>query len=149
MKHTAPTNRAFYALPDGTVEDLPLPKNIDNLFGILKCHVVGAKARSETISSGRVETLNEDVLFHNYLQVDVPDAGVMVNDASVVIPDIIASNDITHVIDSVLIPPTDEPWNWTLFEILELADSIYDVIANREDFSTLGELNILFLMCMK
>ena len=41
----------------------------------------------------------------------VSDAGVMVNDTSVVIPDIIASNGIIHVIDSVLFPPTNEPWN--------------------------------------
>ena len=138
MKHTAPTDEAFGALPDGTLNSLLLPESIDTLIDILKYHVVGANAPSTTLSSGGVETLNGD----DYVQVVVSDAGVMVNDASVVIPDIIASNGIIHVIDSVLIPPTNEPWNWTLFEIPELADSIYDVIANRDNFSTLCELNI-------
>ena len=142
MKHTAPTYEAIDALPDGTVEDLLLPANVDNLIDIIKYHVVGANTRSNTLSSGGVEILNGDDYFHDSLQVVVSDTGVMVNDASVVIPDIIASNGIIHVIDSVLIPPTNEPWNWTLFEIPELADSIYDVIANRDNFSTLCELNI-------
>ena len=111
MKHTAPTDEAFGALPDGTVEDMLLPENIDNLIHIIKYHVVGANARSDTLSSGGVETLNGDDFFHDSLHVVVSDAGVMVNDASVVIPDIIASNGIIHVIDSVLFPPTNEPWN--------------------------------------
>ena len=147
MKHTAPTYEAFDAIPDGTVKDLLLPENIDNLIDIIKYHVVGANTRSDTLSSGGVETLNGDDYFHDSLQVVVSDAGVMVNDASVVIPDIIASNGIIHVIDSVLIPPTDEPLNPA--EIPEPADSIYDIAANADDFSTRVELNILFLMCMK
>ena len=143
MKHTAPTDEAFGALPDGTLDSLLLPENIDTLIDILKYHVVGANAPSTTLSSGGVETLNGD----DYVQVVVSDAGIMVNDASVVIPDIIASNGIIHVIDSVLIPPTDEPLNPA--EIPEPADSIYDIAANADDFSTRVELNILFLMCMK
>ena len=107
MKHTAPTDEAFGALPDGTLDSLLLPENIDTLIDILKYHVVGANAPSTTLSSGGVETLNGD----DYVQVVVSDAGVMVNDASVVITDIIASNGSIHVIDSVLIPPTDDPLN--------------------------------------
>ena len=138
MKCTSPTYEAFGTLPDGTVDSLLQPGNSVTLTDTLKYHGVGTDAPTNTLSSGDVETLNGD----DYVQVIVSDAGVMVNDASVVIPDIIASNGIIHVIDSVLIPPTDEP-------ILEPADSIYDIAANTDDFTTLGELNILFLMCMK
>ena len=63
MKHTAPTDEAFGALPDRTIEDLILPKNIDNLIHIIKYHVVGANARSATLYSGGVETLNGDDFF--------------------------------------------------------------------------------------
>ena len=48
MNHTAPTDEAFGALPDGTIEDMLLPENIDNLIHIIKYHVVGANARSDT-----------------------------------------------------------------------------------------------------
>ena len=105
MNHrTAPTNAAFDALPKGTLDNLLLPENIGTLTDVLKYHVVAANALSSSLSCGDIETLNGDSV-----EVVVSDAGVMVNDANVVIPDIIASNGIIHVIDSVLIPPADEP----------------------------------------
>jgi len=99
----APTNEAFAALPEGTVENLLLPENIDQLVDILKYHVVSANAHSSGLSSGNVETLNGDSV-----EVTVSDGGVMVNDATVATADVIASNGIIHIIDKVLMPPTDE-----------------------------------------
>src|SRR5438093_8409468 len=47
----APTNRAFAALPVGTVETLLKPENKDKLTKILACHVVGAKAMRADVAS--------------------------------------------------------------------------------------------------
>ena len=62
--------------------------------------MVAAEAPSTSLVTGDVVTLNGDPVL-----VTVSDDGVMVNDANVIIPDIMASNGIIHVIDKVLIPP--------------------------------------------
>merc|ERR1712176_1757587 len=41
-------------------------------------------------------------------KIEVSESGVMVNDANVIVADVIASNGIVHVIDAVLLPPTDD-----------------------------------------
>ena len=99
----APTNDAFGSLPEGTVDTLLLPENIDQLTDILKYHVVSGSVPSSSIESGDVETLNGDSI-----TVDVSDAGIMVNDANVITADIMASNGVIHVIDKVLLPPEDD-----------------------------------------
>ena len=104
---TAPTNDAFAALPEGTVESLLLPENIDALTGILAYHVVAAEAPSTSLVNGDVETLNGASVTVNV------DDGVKINDSNVIIPDIDACNGIIHVIDAVLLPPnpTSNPTN--------------------------------------
>ena len=99
----APTNEAFAALPEGTVESLLEPENIEDLKSILTYHVVAANAASSGLASGDVPTLNG-----KSVTIDVSEDGVKVNGASVVQADIIAKNGIIHVIDSVLLPPTDD-----------------------------------------
>ena len=101
--YLAPTNEAFAALPEGTVQSLLLPENIDQLADILKYHVVAANAPSSGLSIGNVETLNGDSV-----DVTVSDRGIMVNDATVTTADVVASNGIVHIIDKVLMPPADE-----------------------------------------
>lgn len=98
----APTNEAFAALPAGTLESLLLPENKDKLIDILKYHVVAANALSSSLTSTDLETLEGDTV-----AIDLSGAGVKVNDADVVIADIIASNGIIHVINKVLLPPDD------------------------------------------
>eukprot|EP00584_Thalassiosira_punctigera_P005130 CAMPEP_0172536318 /NCGR_PEP_ID=MMETSP1067-20121228/8099_1 /TAXON_ID=265564 ORGANISM="Thalassiosira punctigera, Strain Tpunct2005C2" /NCGR_SAMPLE_ID=MMETSP1067 /ASSEMBLY_ACC=CAM_ASM_000444 /LENGTH=337 /DNA_ID=CAMNT_0013321369 /DNA_START=176 /DNA_END=1189 /DNA_ORIENTATION=+ len=98
----APTDEAFAALPNGTLEELLKPENKDKLTEILKYHAVSANALSSSLKSGKVTTLNGDAV-----EVKVSDAGVMINDANVVKADVIASNGIIHVIDKVLLPPAD------------------------------------------
>ncbi|KAL7474306.1 hypothetical protein ACHAWX_000026, partial [Stephanocyclus meneghinianus] len=103
----APTNGAFDALlatlPDGYVDELLLPENIGSLQDILKYHVLGVTALSSDLTSGDVETLNGDKV-----TVTVSDTGVMVNNATVIAADIMASNGVVHVIDKVLLPPEDD-----------------------------------------
>ena len=101
----APTDAAFAALPEGTVETLLKPENKDQLAAILKLHVLGAKVMSTDLSDGSVEvdTLNPDAM----LTVTKSMNGVTVaasNAAMVVTPDIAADNGVIHVIDTVLLP---------------------------------------------
>ncbi|WP_287523951.1 fasciclin domain-containing protein [Okeania sp. SIO2C2] len=95
----APTDEAFAALPPGLVEDLLLPENKDALIKILTYHVVFGKVMSGDLESGEVRTLEGDDIY-----VKVSNAGVKVNDANVIIPDVPASNGVIHVIDSVILP---------------------------------------------
>ena len=64
--------------------------------------MVAAEAPSSSLSDGDVETLNGATV-----AVTVSDDGVTVNNANVIIPDIMACNGIIHVIDAVLLPPMD------------------------------------------
>lgn len=96
----APTDDAFAALPAGTVEFLLLPENIDMLTSILTYHVLGAEVRAaDAIAAGSAETLNGQ-------SVTITESGgnVLVNDATVVQADVVASNGVIHVIDAVLLP---------------------------------------------
>ena len=98
----APTDAAFAKLPDGTVETLLKPENRDQLVSILTYHVVPGKVTSGDIAGKRVQP--ETVQGAN-LNVDATDGGVKVNTASVTTADIMTSNGVIHVIDSVLMPP--------------------------------------------
>ena len=95
----APTDEAFAALPEGTVEDLLLPENKDQLTAILTYHVVPGKVMSGDLSDGMTAATVEGS------EVTImTEGGVMVNDATVVQPDIEASNGVIHVIDKVIMP---------------------------------------------
>ncbi len=94
----APTDDAFAALPDGVLDALLEPENRDLLTDILTYHVVPDDVMSDELSTGGVETLNGG------LAVRVDPDQVVVNDASVIQPDIEASNGVIHAINRVLIP---------------------------------------------
>ncbi|MDY0059684.1 MAG: fasciclin domain-containing protein, partial [Myxococcota bacterium] len=96
----APTDDAFAALPEGTVERLL--EDPDTLRGILLYHVAdGALDAAAVIAAGSVTTLQG-----GSLAVRSGDDGVFVGDAKVLTPDVPASNGIIHIIDKVLLPPT-------------------------------------------
>ena len=96
----APTDAAFAALPAGTVETLLMPENIDQLTAILTYHVVPGAVTSDQLAGQHL-----DVATVNGAEVRVNGTnGVKVNDATVTTADIIASNGVIHVIDSVLLP---------------------------------------------
>ncbi len=98
----APTDEAFAALPEGTLENLLLPENKDTLVQILTYHVVSGAVTSGDLTSGEVETVAELPL-----TVTVDGEKVMANEANVVTADVQASNGVIHVIDTVLLPPTE------------------------------------------
>lgn len=97
----APTDEAFEALPEGTLDTLLLPENQEALTQILTYHVVSGEILASDIETGAVATVEGG-------DVDVvADAGsVTVNGAAVTQPDIVASNGVIHVIDTVLLPPS-------------------------------------------
>jgi uncharacterized surface protein with fasciclin (FAS1) repeats len=93
----APTDEAFSKLPAGTVESLL--ENPDALRQILLYHVVSGKVESgQVVQLDRVTTLQGGTL-----SVDTSN-GVRIGNANVVAADVMASNGVIHVIDTVLIP---------------------------------------------
>ncbi|GAA4227898.1 fasciclin domain-containing protein [Sagittula sp. NFXS13] len=96
----APTDAAFDALPDGTVEDLLKPENQDKLAEILTYHVIAGKVMSTDLTDDMKAATVEGA----DVTIDL-DNGVMVNDATVTQADIEASNGVIHVIDKVIMPP--------------------------------------------
>ena len=96
----APTDDAFAALPEGTVESLLLPENRDQLVAILTYHVVPGAVMSTDLSDGMTAATVQG----SEITIDL-DNGVMVNEANVVTADIAASNGVIHVIDAVILPP--------------------------------------------
>ena len=96
----APTNEAFEALPEGTLDDLLKPENKEKLVEILKFHVVDGKVMSSDLSTTEVDTLLTD----EALEVVVNDDEVTIDGAKVKKADIVTSNGVIHVVDSVLLP---------------------------------------------
>ena len=95
----APTDAAFAKLPAGTVENLLKPENRDQLVAILTYHVVSGSVMAE-----QVVTLDSAVTVNGQMvDISVGDS-VMVDDATVVATDIMATNGVIHVIDSVILP---------------------------------------------
>ena len=97
----APTDEAFAALPAGTVEDLLKPENKDKLVAILTYHVIAGEVPSSAVNN---KQLDAKTVQGSTLAVNGLGAGVTVNGANVVRPDIITDNGVIHVIDAVLIP---------------------------------------------
>lgn len=101
----APTNAAFSALPEGTLDTLLQPANKDQLSGILTYHVVAGKVTSDQLQDGQVvKTVNGAEL-----TVNVRDGKVTITDAkggtaTVATADVEATNGVVHVIDAVLLP---------------------------------------------
>lgn len=95
----APTNEAFEALPEGTLDDL-LADPEGALTDVLTYHVVEGEVLSSDLTTGPVATVNGAEL-----DVVVEDDGtVTVNGIEVVMADIEASNGVVHVIGGVLVP---------------------------------------------
>ncbi|AKB85216.1 Sensory subunit of low CO2-induced protein complex, putative [Methanococcoides methylutens MM1] len=95
----APTDDAFAALPEGTLEELLADE--EALAAVLTYHVVAGEVMAADVAGlESAETVQgESVTF------DTTD-GVMVNDANVIRADIMASNGVIHVIDKVILPPS-------------------------------------------
>lgn len=96
----APTDEAFAALPEGTVEQLLLPENRQVLQEVLAYHVTSGAITSDQIATGDVTTLQGETV-----PVNAEGSEVTVGDAQVVNPDLEAGNGVVHAIDTVLLPP--------------------------------------------
>ena len=96
----APTDEAFAKLPEGTLDELLKPENKEKLVAILTYHVVAGQATSSDVASMKsAKTVNgKEVKF------TTRDGKVMVNNANVIKADIMASNGVIHVVDTVLLP---------------------------------------------
>lgn len=127
----APTNEAFDALPEGTVEAL-LEDPTGDLAQILLYHVVGSKVLAED-----VVTLQETMTAQgDKIMIEVVDGEVILNGSvKVTSTDIMANNGVIHVIDGVLIPELDAE------EVEEVVDTstqtITEIAAADSNFSTL------------
>lgn len=96
----APTDEAFAKLPDGTVETLLKPENKDQLVAVLTYHVVpGTVTAEQVVTLTEAKTVNGEMV-----EIAVVDGAVKVDDAQVIQADVMTSNGVIHVIDTVLIP---------------------------------------------
>ncbi len=113
----APTDAAFAALPDGTVD--ALLADPEALTAVLTYHAVAGRLDSPDLSNGLVVTTVNGKDF----EVNIGSNGVFINQsANVTVTDIQATNGVVHVINAVLIPPTI---------------SVVDVVVNSDDHNTL------------
>lgn len=96
----APTDAAFAKLPAGTVQTLLEPKNKKKLTEILTYHVVAGDVRAADV----VKLTSAKTLNGQSVTISVNGGVVKVDDATVVKTDIVASNGVIHVIDTVLMP---------------------------------------------
>lgn len=97
----APTDDAFAKLPADTVANLLKPENKDQLIAILTYHVVPGKVMAADV----VKLKEEKTVNGKMLKVTVMDGAVTINDAKVTSADIVASNGVIHIIDTVVLPP--------------------------------------------
>ena len=95
----APTDDAFGKLPAGTVDSLL--KDIPTLKDILLYHVVAGKVMAADV----VKLTEAKTVEGKTVKIKVDGGKVFINDAQVIITDILASNGVIHVIDTVLLPP--------------------------------------------
>lgn len=98
----APTDAAFAALPEGTVQSLLMPENKDQLVSILTYHVVPGAVMSSDLTEGMTAATVQGATVTFTLG-----GGAMVNDANITTADIAASNGVIHVIDKVIMPPAN------------------------------------------
>ena len=96
----APTDEAFAKLPAGTIEILLKPENKAKLQGILTYHAVpGTVMAKDVVNLTTAKTVNGQAL-----TVKASDGSVMIDNAGVIKTDIVCTNGVIHVIDSVVLP---------------------------------------------
>ena len=96
----APTDAAFAKIPAETLNDLLKPENKEKLQAILTYHVVpGAYGASDVVGMSDAKTANGQSF-----AINTRDGNVMVDNAQVIKTDIMATNGIIHVIDTVIMP---------------------------------------------
>ena len=112
----APTDAAFNLLPAGTVT--ALLNDIPQLTDILKHHVVADSVMSGMLTNNQIVT----TLHGTDVTVTISGGNVYIDNAMVTLADLVADNGVVHVIDAVLLPPTN---------------TVYDIVSNSPDHTTL------------
>ena len=97
----APTNAAFDALPAGTVDDLLKPEKKEDLANILQYHVFVGVLNLDQLQDGQVLGMVNG----SNATIHIKDGKYRIGDANIV-ASVPASNGIVHVIDKVLLPPS-------------------------------------------
>jgi transforming growth factor-beta-induced protein len=129
----APTDDAFAALPEGTVESL-LEEPEGALKDILLYHVAEGAVPAETV----VTLESATTIQGEPVAIQVVDGEVILNDsAKVIITDIEASNGIIHVIDAVILPPSMSEATAAAGEEMMEAKSIAEIATADGRFTTL------------
>jgi len=100
----APTDDAFAKLPPGTIDNLLKPENKPKLIKILTYHVVGGRALSSTDILAMNPPFKLEMLNGLSTQITVDGGKIKVNDATVIVANVIGTNGIVHAIDTVLLP---------------------------------------------
>src|SRR5690348_17200560 len=97
----APTDAAFAKLPAGTVESLLKPENKARLTAILTYHVVpGRVMAADVVKLKQAKTVNGQMI-----AVKANGEAITLNSAKVTESDVVATNGVIHVIDTVILPP--------------------------------------------
>ena len=96
----APTDEAFAKLPAGTVENLLKPENREKLKAVLTYHVVAGKVTAAQVTKLK----SAKTVQGSEATVSVTGGKVKIDNANVVKTDIMASNGVIHVIDTVIMP---------------------------------------------
>ncbi len=96
----APVDAAFAGLPPGTLDDILADTEL--LTAILTYHVLGADVRSTDLTDGQTAT----TLNGADVTVTIDNGMVFINNAQVIMADIVTDNGVVHVIDGILIPTT-------------------------------------------
>jgi uncharacterized surface protein with fasciclin (FAS1) repeats len=96
----APTNDAFTAVGQDTLDTLLAPEGKEQLTDILTYHVVPGELTAADLEDGQELTTVQG----GKLQVSIEGEEVRIGDATVAMPDVEASNGVVHVIDGVLMP---------------------------------------------
>lgn len=128
----APTDEAFAKLPPGAVGSLLLPENRETLIGILIYHVApGRHPAAEVSKLDHIETLNGQ-----RPKIRIQGESVMIDGATVIAPDIMASNGVIHVIDKVILPNRNDivttAVNAGSFETLVTALGAADLVSTMQ-----------------
>ena len=129
----APTDDAFAAALDAlglTAEELLAS---DDLAAILTYHVVAGEVDAATAIS--LDGQSAETVNGASIDISVVDGNVMINNATVIGADVAASNGIIHIIDTVLLPPTDDAT--TEDAMADDPGTIVDVAVGAGSFTTL------------
>jgi len=100
----APTNDAFAALPEGTVENLLKPENKGDLAFILEYHVTPGNLSIDLLKKFHNKKLGQ--ANNEYVSVEVKGDDIYVGGAKI-LGSVPAGNGIVHVIDKVMLPPSE------------------------------------------